>query len=98
MAARSLVGKFSKLIALLMPQWQEDQSSLIFSHYAGSLIGALDLFVRRAGYFSMLCSFRNVEQAMSFCGGDQVNTDEGRKATCLLRIYGRLNPRLRKAR
>ena len=68
MAARSLVGKFSKLIALLMPQWQEDQSSLIFSHYAGSLIGALDLFVRRAGYFSMLCSFRNVDQAMSFQG------------------------------
>ena len=43
MAARSLVGKFSKLIAQMMPQWQEDQSSLIFSPYAGSLIGAQDL-------------------------------------------------------
>ena len=32
----------------------------------GSLIGALDLHIRRAGCFSMLCSLRNVAQVLSF--------------------------------
>lgn len=66
MAARSLVGKSSKLIALMLPQWEDDRSSLMFSPYMGFLIGALDMEVRRAGYYSMLCTFRGVEEALSY--------------------------------
>lgn len=66
LAARSLVGKSSRLIALMLPMWSADVASLMVSPYVGQLIGALDLQVRKAGYYSMLCSFQNAEQALSF--------------------------------
>ena len=66
MAARSLVGKSSRIVALLLPMWYADSDSLLFNPYVGHLVGALDMQIRRAGYYSMLCSFENVEQVLSF--------------------------------
>ena len=66
MAARSLVGKSSRLIALMLPLWYADTDSLLFSPYVGQLVGSLDILIRKAGYYTMLCSFRNVEEALSF--------------------------------
>ena len=66
MAARSLVGKSSRIIALLLPVWYEDTASLLFNPYMGQLVGSLDMQIRKAGYYSMLCSFNGVEEALSF--------------------------------
>lgn len=66
MAARSLVGKSSKLVALMLPLWFADTPSLLFNPYVGQMVGALDMFIRKAGYYTMLCSFQNLDQALSF--------------------------------
>jgi len=66
MAARSLVGKSSRIIALLLPLWYADTSSLLFNPYVGNMVGALDMLIRKAGYYAMLCSFRDVEEVLSF--------------------------------
>lgn len=66
MAARSLVGKSSHIIALLLPIWYGDTGSLLFNPYVGHLVGVLDMLIRKAGYYAMLCSFQNVEQVLSF--------------------------------
>ena len=66
LAARGLVGKSSHLVALMMPQWDNGLGSLLVSPYVGHLVGALDMQARRAGYYSMLCSFESEEQALSF--------------------------------
>lgn len=73
MAARSLVGKSSSIIALLLPMWYADTDSLLFNPYVGMLVGSLDMLVRKHGYYSMLCSFREVEQVLSFQGNWQID-------------------------
>jgi len=66
MAARSLVRKSSRIIALLLPIWYADTGSLLFNPYVGNMVGTLDMLIRKAGYYTMLCSFRNVEEVLSF--------------------------------
>ena len=66
MAARSLVAKSSRLIALMLPLWYAETNNLLLNPYVGNLVGRLDMLIRKAGYFTMLCSFRTVEEALSF--------------------------------
>ena len=73
MAARSLVGKSSRIIGLLLPLWYANMDSLLFNPYVGQLVGSLDMLIRQAGYYSMLCSFQNVDQALSFQNNWQID-------------------------
>lgn len=66
MAARSLSGKKSRIIALLLPIWYERTDSLLFNPYVGRLVGSLDMLIREKGYYSMLCSFNHVDQVIGF--------------------------------
>ena len=65
MAARSLIAKESHIIAVLLPLWNKNSSSLLLNPYAGQLTGLIETLLRERGYYIMLCSFETVEQALT---------------------------------
>ena len=65
MAARSLIAKESHIIAVLLPLWHKNSSSLLLDPYAGQLTGLIETLLRERGYYIMLCSFETVEQALT---------------------------------
>lgn len=64
MAARSLIAKASKIIALLLPQWHDTADNLLANPYVGQLVGALEMLLRQRGYYGMLCSFTTAEEGL----------------------------------
>ena len=65
MAARSLIAKESHIIAVLLPLWNKNSSSLLLDPYAGQLTSLIETLLRERGYYIMLCSFETVEQALT---------------------------------
>ena len=64
MAARSLISKSSRIIAMLLPIWHGSTASMLRDPYAGQLAGYLEELLREREYYVMLCSFENVEQVL----------------------------------
>lgn len=64
MAARSLISKSSRIIAVLLPIWHATTSSMLRDPYAGQLVGYLEEFLREKEYYVMLCSFERVDQVL----------------------------------
>ncbi len=64
MAARSLISKSSRIIAVLLPIWHGSTASMLRDPYAGQLAGYLEENLRARNYYVMLCSFENVEQVL----------------------------------
>ena len=62
MAARSLISKSSRIIAVLLPIWHATTSSMLRDPYAGQLVGYLEEALREKEYYVMLCSFERVDQ------------------------------------
>lgn len=65
MAARSLISKASRIIVLLLPLWHETADSLLLDPYIGQMAGMIETFLREKGYYVMLCSFREADQALA---------------------------------
>ena len=65
MAARSLIAKESHIIAVLLPLWHKNSSSLLLDPYAGQLTGLIETLLRERGYYIMLCSFETAEEALT---------------------------------
>ena len=65
MAARSLISKASHIIALLLPLWHETADSLLLDPYVGQLVGLVETLLREKGYYVMLCSFKEADQALT---------------------------------
>lgn len=65
MAARSLISKSSRIIAVLLPVWHASTASMLLDPYAGQLVGYLEELLRQKNYYVMLCSFESVEQVMT---------------------------------
>ena len=64
MAARSLISKSSRIVALLLPLWHGSTASMLLDPYAGQLAGYLEELLREREYYVMLCSFEKVEQVL----------------------------------
>ena len=64
MAARSLISKSSRIIAVLLPIWHGSTSSMLRDPYAGQLAGYLEELLREREYYVMLCSFEKVDQVL----------------------------------
>ena len=64
MAARSLISKSSRIIAVLLPMWHGSTSSMLRDPYAGQLAGYLEELLREREYYVMLCSFERAEQVL----------------------------------
>lgn len=64
MAARSLISKSSRIIAVLLPIWHASTSSMLRDPYAGQLVGYLEELLREKEYYVMLCSFEQVDQVL----------------------------------
>ena len=64
MAARSLISKSSRIIAVLLPIWHGSTASMLRDPYAGQLAGYLEEQLREKNYFVMLCSFEQVNQVL----------------------------------
>ena len=64
MAARSLISKSSRIIAVLLPIWHVSTASILRDPYAGQLAGYLEEMLREKEYYVMLCSFENVDQVL----------------------------------
>lgn len=65
MAARSLISKASRIIVLLLPLWHETADSLLLDPYIGQMAGMIETFLREKGYYVMLCSFKEADQALA---------------------------------
>ena len=64
MAARSLISKSSRIIAVLLPMWHGSTASMLRDPYAGQLAGYLEELLREREYYVMLCSFDHAEQVL----------------------------------
>ncbi len=64
MAARSLISKSSRIIAVLLPMWHGSTASMLRDPYAGQLAGYLEELLREREYYVMLCSFEQAEQVL----------------------------------
>lgn len=64
MAARSLISKASRIVALLLPLWHSTADSLLLDPYVGQMVGSLETLLRNRGYYVMICSFETVEQVL----------------------------------
>ncbi len=64
MAARSLISKSSRIIAVLLPIWHGSTASMLRDPYAGQLAGYLEEQLREKKYYVMLCSFERVDQVL----------------------------------
>ena len=64
MAARSLISKSSRIIAVLLPMWHGSTASMLRDPYAGQLAGYLEEMLREREYYVMLCSFERVDQVL----------------------------------
>lgn len=64
MAARSLISKSSRIIAVLLPMWHGSTASMLRDPYAGQLVGYLEELLREREYYVMLCSFEQAEQVL----------------------------------
>ncbi len=64
MAARSLISKSSRIIAVLLPIWHGSTASMLRDPYAGQLAGYLEEQLRERDYYVMLCSFEQVNQVL----------------------------------
>ena len=64
MAARSLISKSSRIIAVLLPVWHSTTASMLRDPYAGQLVGYLEELLRAREYYVMLCSFERVDQVL----------------------------------
>ena len=64
MAARSLISKSSRIIAVLLPMWHGSTASMLRDPYAGQLAGYLEELLREREYYVMLCSFERAEQVL----------------------------------
>ena len=64
MAARSLISKSSRIIAVLLPMWHGSTASMLRDPYAGQLVGYLEELLREREYYVMLCSFESAEQVL----------------------------------
>ena len=64
MAARSLISKSSRIIAVLLPIWHGSTASMLRDPYAGQLAGYLEELLREKEYYVMLCSFERVDQVL----------------------------------
>lgn len=65
MAARTLSSKASRIIVMLLPLWHETADSLLLDPYVGQLAGYIETLLRERGYYVMLCSFREADQALT---------------------------------
>ena len=65
MAARSLISKASRIIVLLLPLWRETADSLLLDPYVGQMAGFIETLLREKGYYVMLCSFKEADQALA---------------------------------
>lgn len=65
MAARSLISKSSRIIAVLLPIWHSSSASMLLDPYAGQLVGHLEELLRENQYYVMICSFEKVEQVLA---------------------------------
>lgn len=65
MAARSLISKASRIVALLLPLWHATADSLLLDPYVGQMVGMLETLLREKNYYVMVCSFETVEQVLS---------------------------------
>lgn len=65
MAARSLISKASRIIAVLLPLWEATADSMLLDPYTGQMAGMLETLLREKEYYVMLCSFTTVEQVLT---------------------------------
>ncbi len=73
MAARSLSSKASHIVAVLLPLWYETADSLLLDPYAGQMVGMIEMLLREKNYYVMLCSFKTVEQVLTFQSNWQID-------------------------
>ena len=64
MAARSLISKSSRIIAVLLPMWHGTTSSMLLDPYIGQMVGYMEELLREKQYYVMLCAFENVNQVL----------------------------------
>lgn len=65
MAARSLISKASRIVAVLLPLWNETADSMLLDPYTGQMAGLLETLLREKEYYVMMCSFRTVDQVLA---------------------------------
>jgi len=65
MAARTLISKASQIIVVLLPLWHETADSLLLDPYVGQLVGFIETLLREKGFYVMLCSFKEADQALT---------------------------------
>ncbi len=65
MAARSLISKSSRIIALLLPMWHASSASMLLDPYTGQLVGYLEELLRDRQYYVMICSFEQADQVLT---------------------------------
>lgn len=65
MAARTLISKASRIVVMLLPLWHETADSLLLDPYVGQMAGFIETLLREKGYYVMLCSFREADQALT---------------------------------
>lgn len=64
MAARSLISKSSRIIAVLLPLWHGSTASMLRDPYTGQMAGYLEELLREREYYVMICSFDRVDQVL----------------------------------
>lgn len=64
MAARSLISKSSHIIGILLPQWAGNPNSMLLTPYAAFVVAYFEELLREKGYYVMLCSFAEAEDAV----------------------------------
>lgn len=65
MAARTLISKASRIVVMLLPLWHETADSLLLDPYVGQMAGFIETLLREKGYYVMLCSFKEADQALT---------------------------------
>lgn len=65
MAARTLISKASHIIVMLLPLWHETADSLLLDPYVGQMAGFVETLLREKGFYVMLCSFKEADQALT---------------------------------
>ncbi|MBQ9326412.1 MAG: LacI family DNA-binding transcriptional regulator [Clostridia bacterium] len=65
MAARSLISKFSHIIAVLLPVWHGSAASMLLDPYTGQLVGYLEELLREKQYYVMVCSFQQADEVLT---------------------------------
>lgn len=65
MAARTLISKASHIIVVLLPLWHDTTGSLLLDPYVAQLVCFIESLLREKGFFVMLCSFREADQALT---------------------------------